>query len=45
MGRHWLFSALALGGGACLGVYTYYVWRRRRASAGVSLAVALGAAG
>ncbi|HEX8860810.1 MAG TPA: histidine kinase N-terminal 7TM domain-containing protein [Actinomycetes bacterium] len=45
MGRHWLFSALALGGGACLGVYTYYVWRRRRASAGVSLAVALAAAG
>ena len=45
MGRHWLFSALALGGGTCLGVYTYYVWRRRRASAGVSLAVALAAAG
>ncbi len=45
MGRHWLFSALALGGGACLGVYTYYVWRRRRASAGASLAVALAAAG
>jgi PAS domain S-box-containing protein len=45
VGRHWLFSALALGGGACLGVYTYYVWRRRRASAGVSLAVALAAAG
>ena len=45
MGRHWLFSALALGGGACLGVYTYYVWRRRRASAGLSLAVALAAAG
>jgi PAS domain S-box-containing protein len=40
-----LFSALALGGGTCLGVYTYYVWRRRRASAGVSLAVALAAAG
>jgi PAS domain S-box-containing protein len=45
VGRHWLFSALALGGGACLGVYTYYVWRHRRASAGVSLAVALAAAG
>jgi PAS domain S-box-containing protein len=45
VGRHWLFSALALGGGACLGVYTYYVWCHRRASAGVSLAVALAAAG
>jgi PAS domain S-box-containing protein len=45
VGWHWYFSALALGGGACLAVYTFYVWRRRRASAGASLAVMLAAAG
>jgi PAS domain S-box-containing protein len=39
------FSALALVGGACLAVYASYVWRRRRASAGASLAVVLAAAG
>jgi PAS domain-containing protein len=42
---HWYFSALALGGGACLAVYALYVWRRRRAPAGASLAVVLAAAG
>jgi PAS domain S-box-containing protein len=45
VGWHWYFSALALVGGACLAVYASYVWRRRRASAGASLAVALAAAG
>jgi PAS domain S-box-containing protein len=45
VGQHWFFSAMALAGGACLAVYAFYVWRRRRASAGASLAVALGAAG
>ena len=45
MGRHWYFSALALAGGICLAGYTLYVWRRRRASAGASLAVMLAAAG
>jgi PAS domain S-box-containing protein len=45
VGWHWYFSALALGGGACLAVYAFYVWRRRRASAGASLAVVLAAAG
>jgi signal transduction histidine kinase len=45
VGLHWLFSALALGGGACLAVYAYDVWRRRRAVAGVALAVALATAG
>ncbi len=44
MGWHWYFSALALVGGACLAVYASYVWRRRRASAGASLAVVLAAA-
>ncbi len=42
---HWWFSALALAGGACLASYASYVWRRRRASAGASLAVVLAAAG
>jgi PAS domain S-box-containing protein len=42
---HWWFSALALAGGACLALYAFYVWRRRRASAGASLAVVLAAAG
>ena len=45
MGWHWYFSALALTGGACLGLYAFYVWRRRRAAAGASLAVVLAAAG
>src|SRR6266508_4221877 len=45
MGWHWYFSALALAGGACLGLYAFYVWRRRRAAAGASLAVVLAAAG
>jgi PAS domain S-box-containing protein len=45
MGWHWYFSALALAGGACLALYAFYVWRRRRASAGASLAVVLAAAG
>jgi signal transduction histidine kinase len=36
---------LALAGGACLAGYASYVWRRRRASAGASLAVVLAAAG
>jgi signal transduction histidine kinase len=45
VGRHWWFSALALAGGVCLAGYTLYVWRRRRASAGASLAVMLAAAG
>jgi len=45
VGWHWYFSALALTGGACLGLYACYVWRRRRASAGASLAVVLAAAG
>jgi signal transduction histidine kinase len=40
-----MFSALALAGGACLATYAVYVWRRRRASAGASLAVVLAAAG
>jgi PAS domain S-box-containing protein len=42
---HWYFSALALAGGACLAGYAVYVWRRRQASAGASLAVVLAAAG
>jgi PAS domain S-box-containing protein len=42
---HWYFSALALGGGTCLAVYAYSVWRRRRATAAASLVVALAAAG
>jgi signal transduction histidine kinase len=45
VGLHWWFSAMALAGGACLAVYAAYVWRRRRASAGASLAVVLAAAG
>jgi PAS domain S-box-containing protein len=45
VGWHWYFSALALVGGCCLAVYASYVWRRRRASAGASLAVVLAAAG
>ena len=45
MGWHWYFSVLALFGGICLGVYTFYVWRHRRASAGASLTVVLAAAG
>jgi PAS domain-containing protein len=45
VGWHWYFSALALAGGACLALYAFYVWRRRRASAGASLAVVLAAAG
>jgi signal transduction histidine kinase len=45
VGWHWYFSALALAGGACLALYAVYVWRRRRASAGASLAVVLAAAG
>jgi PAS domain S-box-containing protein len=45
VGLHWLFSALALGGGACLAIYAYDAWRRRRAVAGVSLALTLAAAG
>jgi PAS domain S-box-containing protein len=45
VGWHWWFSAMALAGGACLAVYAAYVWRRRRASAGASLAVVLAAAG
>jgi signal transduction histidine kinase len=36
---------LALAGGACLAGYASYVWHRRRASAGASLAVVLAAAG
>jgi PAS domain-containing protein len=39
------FSVLALGGGTCLAVYAYSVWRRRRATAAASLVVALAAAG
>jgi signal transduction histidine kinase len=42
---HWYFSALALAGGACVAAYAWYVWRRRRASAGASLTVVLAAAG
>jgi signal transduction histidine kinase len=42
---HWYFSALALAAGACVAAYAWYVWRRRRASAGASLAVVLAAAG
>ncbi len=42
---HWYFSALALAGGAFVAAYASYVWRRRRASAGASLAVVLAAAG
>jgi signal transduction histidine kinase len=42
---HWYFSALALAGGASLAAFTWYVWRRRRASAGASLAVVLATAG
>jgi PAS domain S-box-containing protein len=45
VGQHWVFSAMALAAGACLAVYTFYVWRHRRASAGLSLAVVLAAAG
>ena len=45
MSSHWTFSAVALAGGLCLAGYTLYVWRRRRASAGHSLAVMLAAAG
>jgi PAS domain S-box-containing protein len=45
VGRHWYFSGVALVGGLCLAGYTLYVWRRRRASAGASLAVMLAAAG
>jgi PAS domain S-box-containing protein len=45
VGWHWYFSVLALGGGTCLAVYAFYVWRRRRATAGESLAVVLAAAG
>ncbi|HEV8373333.1 MAG TPA: histidine kinase N-terminal 7TM domain-containing protein, partial [Actinomycetota bacterium] len=45
MGWHWYFSALALAGGICLAAYAFYVWRRRRASAGASLTVVLAAAG
>jgi PAS domain S-box-containing protein len=45
VGWHWYFSALALGGGTCLAVYAFYVWRRRRATAAASLAVVLAAAG
>jgi signal transduction histidine kinase len=45
VGWHWYFSALALAGGASLALYAFYVWRRRRASAGASLAVVLAAAG
>jgi PAS domain S-box-containing protein len=44
VGWHWYYSELALGGGICLAVYAYYVWRRRRATAGASLAVVLAAA-
>jgi signal transduction histidine kinase len=42
---HWYLSALALAAGACVAAYAWYVWRRRRASAGASLAVVLAAAG
>jgi signal transduction histidine kinase len=42
---HWYLSALALATGACVAAYAWYVWRRRRASAGASLAVVLAAAG
>jgi PAS domain S-box-containing protein len=45
VGRHWYFSGVALAGGLCLAGYARYVWRRRRASAGASLAVMLAAAG
>jgi PAS domain S-box-containing protein len=45
VGWHWWFSALTLAGGACLALYAFYAWRRRRASAGASLAVVLAAAG
>jgi signal transduction histidine kinase len=45
LGPSWYFSALALAGGVCLAGYSLYVWRRRRASAGASLAVMLAAAG
>jgi signal transduction histidine kinase len=45
VGRHWYFSAVALAGGVCLAGFALYVWRRRRASAGASLAVMLAAAG
>lgn len=41
---HWWFSALALVGGACVAAYAAYVWRRREASAGASLALVLAAA-
>jgi PAS domain S-box-containing protein len=44
VGWHWYFSELALAGGICLAVYAFYVWRRRRATAGASLAVTLAAA-
>src|ERR671912_1646520 len=45
VGQHWVFSAMALAAGACLAAYALYAWRHRRASAGVSLAVVLAAAG
>ena len=45
MSSHWTFSAVVLAGGLCLAGYTQYVWRRRRSSAGHSLAVMLAAAG
>jgi signal transduction histidine kinase len=45
VGWHRYFSALALAGGICLAAYAFYVWRRRRASAGASLTVVLAAAG
>jgi PAS domain S-box-containing protein len=45
LGRQWYFSGVALAGGLCVAGYALYVWRRRRASAGGSLAVMLAAAG
>ena len=42
---HWYLSALALATGACVAAYAWYVWRRRRASAGASLVAVLAAAG
>jgi signal transduction histidine kinase len=41
---HWWFSALALVGGGCVAAYAVYVWQRRQASAGNSLALVLAAA-
>jgi PAS domain S-box-containing protein len=45
VGWHRYFSVIALVGAVCVAGLAWYVWRRRRASAGASLAVMLAAAG